>query len=79
MKQLIPPFFKRNLSRFKQEMADFVEDAFDIAFKYRAPVLILSDGLIGQMMEKVYLKEQTPRLTNEELIEKHGSNYYLNK
>ena len=56
-----------------QEMADFVEDAFDIAFKYRAPVLILSDGLIGQMMEKVYLKEQTPRLTNEELIEKHGS------
>ncbi|MDP3312278.1 3-methyl-2-oxobutanoate dehydrogenase subunit VorB [Lutibacter sp.] len=56
-----------------QEMADFVEDAFDIAFKYRAPVLILSDGVIGQMMEKVYLKEQVPRLTNEELIEKYGS------
>ena len=37
-------------------MADFVEDAFDIAFKYRAPVLILSDGLIGQMMEKVDLE-----------------------
>jgi 2-oxoglutarate ferredoxin oxidoreductase subunit alpha len=55
-----------------QEMADFVEDAFDIAFKYRAPVLILSDGLIGQMMEKVYLKSQKERLTNEELIEKHG-------
>jgi 2-oxoglutarate ferredoxin oxidoreductase subunit alpha len=56
-----------------QEMADFVEDAFDIAFKYRAPVLILSDGLIGQMMEKVTLKDQKPRLTNEELIEKYGS------
>jgi len=55
-----------------QEMADFVEDAFDIAFKYRAPVLILSDGLIGQMMEKVYLKPQQERLTNEELIEKYG-------
>ena len=55
-----------------QEMADFVEDAFDIAFKYRAPVLILSDGLIGQMMEKVYLKPQQKRLTNEELIEKYG-------
>ena len=55
-----------------QEMADFVEDAFDIAFKYRAPVLILSDGLIGQMMEKVYLKPQQERLTNKELIEKHG-------
>jgi 2-oxoglutarate ferredoxin oxidoreductase subunit alpha len=55
-----------------QEMADFVEDAFDIAFKYRAPVLILSDGLIGQMMEKVYLKPQQKRMTNEELIEKYG-------
>lgn len=53
-------------------MADFVEDAFDIAFKYRAPVLILSDGLIGQMMEKVILKDQKPRLTDSELIEKYG-------
>jgi len=55
-----------------QEMADFVEDAFDIAFKYRAPVLILSDGLIGQMMEKVNLKPQKERMSNEELIEKYG-------
>jgi 2-oxoglutarate ferredoxin oxidoreductase subunit alpha len=54
-----------------QEMADFVEDAFDIAFKYRAPVLILSDGLIGQMMEKVFLKDQQKRMTNEELIKKY--------
>ena len=56
-----------------QEMADFVGDAFDIAFKYRAPVLILSDGMIGQMMEKVVLKDQNTRLTDEELIEKYGS------
>ena len=56
-----------------QEMSDFVEDAFTIAFKYRAPVLILSDGLIGQMMEKVNLKEQIPRLTNDEIIKRHGS------
>jgi len=55
-----------------QEMADFVEDAFDIAFKYRAPVLILSDGLIGQMMEKVNLKAQQNRISNEELIQKYG-------
>ena len=55
-----------------QEMSDFVEDAFDIAFKYRAPVLILSDGLIGQMMEKVNLKDQQARLTDEEVIEKYG-------
>lgn len=39
-----------------QEMADFVELAFDLAFKYRNPAMILSDGAIGQMMEKVYLK-----------------------
>ena len=36
-----------------QEMHDFVFDAFDLAFKYRNPVMILSDGVIGQMMEKV--------------------------
>ena len=55
-----------------QEMADFVEDAFDIAFKYRAPVLILSDGLIGQMMEKVHLKDQQKRLTDAEVIKQNG-------
>ncbi len=55
-----------------QEMSDFVEDAFDIAFKYRAPVLILSDGLIGQMMEKVNLKDQKERMPNEELIKRYG-------
>ena len=55
-----------------QEMADFVEDAFDIAFKYRAPVMILSDGLIGQMMEKVVLKEQEDRRSDEAIIEAHG-------
>ncbi|GAF03034.1 3-methyl-2-oxobutanoate dehydrogenase subunit VorB [Saccharicrinis fermentans] len=55
-----------------QEMADFVEDAFDLAFKYRNPVMILSDGAIGQMMEKVELKPQKPRMTEEELIEKYG-------
>ena len=46
-----------------QEMADFVELGFDLAFKYRNPVLILSDGAIGQMMEKVYLKPHKPRAT----------------
>ena len=56
-----------------QEMADFVADAFDIAFKYRAPVMILSDGVIGQMMEKVALKEQVERISNTEIIKKHGS------
>ena len=46
-----------------QEMADFVDLGFELAFKYRNPVLILSDGAIGQMMEKVYLSPQKERLT----------------
>ncbi|MCX6257723.1 MAG: 3-methyl-2-oxobutanoate dehydrogenase subunit VorB [Bacteroidia bacterium] len=49
-----------------QESSDFVELAFDLAFKYRNPVLILSDGVIGQMMEKVELKPQRKRLTEYE-------------
>ncbi len=44
-----------------QEMADFVEMAFNLAFKYRNPAMILSDGAIGQMMEKVYLNPQKER------------------
>ncbi len=44
-----------------QEMADFVGLGFDLAFKYRNPVMILSDGAIGQMMEKVYLGPQKER------------------
>ena len=54
-----------------QEMADFIGDAFDLAFKYRSPVMILSDGVIGQMMEKVELKEQKPRLTDLEIKDKY--------
>jgi len=39
-----------------QEMADFVFDAFDLADRYRNPVMILADGALGQMMEKVEFK-----------------------
>lgn len=45
-----------------QEMADFVELSFELAFKYRNPVMMLSDGAIGQMMEKVYLKPHKARV-----------------
>ena len=44
-----------------QEMADFVALGFDLAFKYCNPVMILTDGVIGQMMEKVELPEFQPR------------------
>ena len=50
-----------------QEMVDFVGVGMDMAFKYRNPVMILSDGIIGQMMEKVVLPEQKPRHTDEEI------------
>lgn len=51
-----------------QEMADFVSLAFDLAFKYRNPAMILADGVIGQMMEKVVLPPFRPRRTEEEII-----------
>jgi 2-oxoglutarate ferredoxin oxidoreductase subunit alpha len=40
-----------------QEMADLVFDAFDLADHYRNPVMILADGALGQMMEKVSFPE----------------------
>jgi len=52
-----------------QEMADFMVKSFDLAFKYRTPVMILADGIIGQMMEKVVLPPYTPRWTEEEIRE----------
>jgi 2-oxoglutarate ferredoxin oxidoreductase subunit alpha len=42
-------------------MADFVDLSFELAFKYRNPVMILSDGAIGQMVEKVWLSPQKER------------------
>lgn len=50
-----------------QEMADFVDLAFELAFKYRNPAMILSDGVIGQMMEKVVLPPFKPRRTEEQI------------
>jgi 2-oxoglutarate ferredoxin oxidoreductase subunit alpha len=44
-----------------QEMADFVYDAFDLADKYRNPVMILADGALGQMMEKVEFRQYDPK------------------
>ena len=50
-----------------QEMADFVDLAFELAFKYRNPAMILSDGVIGQMMETIVLPPFKPRRTEEEI------------
>ncbi len=50
-----------------QEMADFVGLGMDLAFKWRNPVMILADGVVGQMMEKVVLPPFRPRRTDEEI------------
>lgn len=54
-----------------QEMADFVAVAFDWAFEHRNPAMILSDGTIGQMMEKVVLPPWQPRLTDEQIVARY--------
>ena len=50
-----------------QEMADFVGLGFDLSFKYRIPAMLLTDGVIGQMMEKVVLPPFKPRRTEAEV------------
>ena len=44
-----------------QEAVDLVQEAFDIADQYRTPVVVLADGLIGQMMEPIVRKEHKQR------------------
>jgi len=44
-----------------QECADFTYQAFDLADKYRMPVLVLADGMIGQLMEGIILPPEKKR------------------
>ena len=44
-----------------QEMIDLVSQAFDLGDKYRMPAMILSDGMLGQMMEPVTLPEKSEK------------------
>jgi len=55
-----------------QEFADMADLAFDLADKYRNPVMILSDGLLGQMMEPVDFK---PAKTDAEIAELRKQHY----
>ncbi len=55
-----------------QEMYDFVGLGFDLAFKYRVPAMMLADGVIGQMMEKVVLDDPRPRRTDEQIEQECG-------
>ncbi|MFA5424801.1 MAG: 3-methyl-2-oxobutanoate dehydrogenase subunit VorB [Phycisphaerae bacterium] len=44
-----------------QEFADLMSLAFDLADIYRNPVLVLADGILGQMMEPVVLDKKSKR------------------
>lgn len=44
-----------------QEIVDLMQAAFDIADRYRTPVLLLGDGMLGQMMEPVEFPEKQVR------------------
>jgi 2-oxoglutarate ferredoxin oxidoreductase subunit alpha len=43
-----------------QELADLTHKAFDLADKYKIPVIILGDGILGQMMEPVEFNHEAP-------------------
>lgn len=44
-----------------QEMVNLTMEAFDVADQYRNPVMILGDGMLGQMMEPVEFKKPAAR------------------
>jgi 2-oxoisovalerate ferredoxin oxidoreductase alpha subunit len=41
-----------------QEMCDFTAKSFDLAFKYRNPVIVLADGVLGHMVEPLQFPEK---------------------
>jgi len=49
-----------------QEMCDLTMDAFELAFKYRNPAFVLTDGFIGQMMEPVSYQEPKVKFSRED-------------
>ncbi len=51
-----------------QEMADYTDLAFELSFRYRNPAMILADGIIGQMMEKLILPPFKPRRSEKQII-----------
>ncbi|WML27957.1 3-methyl-2-oxobutanoate dehydrogenase subunit VorB [Neobacillus sp. OS1-33] len=48
-----------------QEIVELTEDAFDIADRYRTPVILMGDGMLGQMMEPVEFKERSEQEKTE--------------
>ncbi|MDD5832203.1 MAG: 3-methyl-2-oxobutanoate dehydrogenase subunit VorB [Clostridiales bacterium] len=61
----IPVFAPANI----QESVDLIYECFDIAEKYRNPVVIFADGMLGQMMEPVELPEHKGILPEDKISE----------
>lgn len=57
-----------------QEMVDLVQDAFDVADMYRTPVMVMGDGMLGQMMEPVEFKEREAKTLPEKTWAANGLN-----
>ena len=53
-----------------QEMFHLTREAFDLADKYRSPVIILGDGVLGQMMEPMQTVNREPLTVNRKLPKK---------
>lgn len=45
-----------------QELVDLIQEGFDIADQYRTPVMVVGDGMLGQMMEPVEFREIEKRV-----------------
>ncbi|MCL2702440.1 MAG: 3-methyl-2-oxobutanoate dehydrogenase subunit VorB [Defluviitaleaceae bacterium] len=54
-----------------QEATDLVQKAFNVAEQYRTPVMVVMDGLLGQMMEPAEIKP-IPRFKND--TDKYATN-----
>lgn len=57
-----------------QELADLTHEAFDLADMYRTPVIILADGMLGQMMEPVVFKKKEIKNPPEKKWTLRGAN-----
>lgn len=57
-----------------QELVDLIEEGFDIADQYRTPVMVVGDGMLGQMMEPVEFKTHQKRSLPEKTWATTGTN-----
>jgi len=57
-----------------QELADLTMTGFDLADKYRNPVMILADGMMGQMMEPIIFKKPKPRVYSQKFMLRGAGN-----